>query len=249
MRFVTASWKRAFVAVRPDVELQRLQLDARGVGHVLEVQRREIRLTCLRTETGELRNPHPDRVVAIRVRVRKGLETFFRRSSRGLTRHVFVFRFERVEATGAAVAFGLVFTLHYGRRGGHAGLLTARPPRGHPLRLSKIKLSGFKTFVDSTTIKFPSNLMGIVGPNGCGKSNIIDAIRWVLGEGVRQDAARRLDGRRHLQRLLEPQARRRREHRAHVRQLRRHDHGRIRRLQRSSRSPRRFRATARRSTT
>src|SRR5262245_7064774 len=51
------------------------------------------------------------------------------------------------------------------------------------MRLSKIKLSGFKSFVDPTTIKFPSNLMGIVGPNGCGKSNIIDAIRWVLGEG------------------------------------------------------------------
>ncbi len=58
----------------------------------------------------------------------------------------------------------------------------ARLPWGQPLRLSKIKLSGFKSFVDSTTIKFPSNLMGIVGPNGCGKSNIIDAIRWVLGE-------------------------------------------------------------------
>jgi chromosome segregation protein len=51
------------------------------------------------------------------------------------------------------------------------------------MRLSKIKLAGFKSFVDPTTIKFPSNLMGIVGPNGCGKSNIIDAIRWVLGEG------------------------------------------------------------------
>ena len=50
------------------------------------------------------------------------------------------------------------------------------------MRLSKIKLSGFKSFVDPTTIKFPSNLMGVVGPNGCGKSNIIDAIRWVLGE-------------------------------------------------------------------
>jgi chromosome segregation protein len=63
--------------------------------------------------------------------------------------------------------------------------MTARPrstTTGYPLRLSKIKLSGFKSFVDSTTIKFPSNLMGIVGPNGCGKSNIIDAIRWVLGE-------------------------------------------------------------------
>tara|TARA_B100000029_G_scaffold516615_1_gene631741 strand:+ start:5637 stop:9143 length:3507 start_codon:yes stop_codon:yes gene_type:complete len=51
------------------------------------------------------------------------------------------------------------------------------------MRLSKIKLSGFKSFVDSTTIAFPRNLLGIVGPNGCGKSNIIDAIRWVLGEG------------------------------------------------------------------
>ncbi len=50
------------------------------------------------------------------------------------------------------------------------------------MRLSKIKLSGFKSFVDPTVIAFPSNLMGIVGPNGCGKSNIIDAIRWVLGE-------------------------------------------------------------------
>jgi chromosome segregation protein len=50
------------------------------------------------------------------------------------------------------------------------------------MRLSKIKLSGFKSFVDATTITFPSNLMGIVGPNGCGKSNVIDAIRWVLGE-------------------------------------------------------------------
>jgi chromosome segregation protein len=50
------------------------------------------------------------------------------------------------------------------------------------MRLSKIKLSGFKSFVDPTTISFPSNLMGIVGPNGCGKSNVIDGIRWVLGE-------------------------------------------------------------------
>ena len=50
------------------------------------------------------------------------------------------------------------------------------------MRLSRIKLSGFKTFVDSTSLNFPSNLTGIVGPNGCGKSNIIDAIRWVMGE-------------------------------------------------------------------
>ena len=50
------------------------------------------------------------------------------------------------------------------------------------MRLSKIKLSGFKSFVDPTTILLPSNLVGIVGPNGCGKSNTIDAIRWVMGE-------------------------------------------------------------------
>ena len=50
------------------------------------------------------------------------------------------------------------------------------------MRLSKIKLAGFKSFVDPTTINFPSSLVGVVGPNGCGKSNVIDAVRWVLGE-------------------------------------------------------------------
>jgi chromosome segregation protein len=50
------------------------------------------------------------------------------------------------------------------------------------MRLSKIKLAGFKSFVDPTTIRLPSNLVGVVGPNGCGKSNVIDAIRWVMGE-------------------------------------------------------------------
>ncbi|MFV2059653.1 MAG: chromosome segregation protein SMC [Gammaproteobacteria bacterium] len=50
------------------------------------------------------------------------------------------------------------------------------------MRLRKIKLSGFKSFVDPTTILMPSNLIGVVGPNGCGKSNVIDAVRWVMGE-------------------------------------------------------------------
>jgi chromosome segregation protein len=50
------------------------------------------------------------------------------------------------------------------------------------MRLSKIKLAGFKSFVDPTTIYLPSSLVGVVGPNGCGKSNVIDAIRWVMGE-------------------------------------------------------------------
>ena len=50
------------------------------------------------------------------------------------------------------------------------------------MRLSKLKLSGFKSFVDPTTVLFPSSLAGVVGPNGCGKSNVIDAVRWVMGE-------------------------------------------------------------------
>jgi chromosome segregation protein len=50
------------------------------------------------------------------------------------------------------------------------------------MRLSKLKLAGFKSFVDPTTVHLPANLTGVVGPNGCGKSNIIDAVRWVMGE-------------------------------------------------------------------
>ncbi|PIR09675.1 MAG: chromosome segregation protein SMC, partial [Gallionellaceae bacterium CG11_big_fil_rev_8_21_14_0_20_60_62] len=50
------------------------------------------------------------------------------------------------------------------------------------MRLSQIKLAGFKSFVDPSAISLPGQLVGIVGPNGCGKSNVIDALRWVLGE-------------------------------------------------------------------
>lgn len=50
------------------------------------------------------------------------------------------------------------------------------------MRLSHIKLAGFKSFVDPTEIPLPGDLVGVVGPNGCGKSNVIDAVRWVLGE-------------------------------------------------------------------
>jgi len=50
------------------------------------------------------------------------------------------------------------------------------------VRLTQLKLAGFKSFVDPTVIPVPSQLVGVVGPNGCGKSNIIDAVRWVLGE-------------------------------------------------------------------
>jgi chromosome segregation protein len=58
------------------------------------------------------------------------------------------------------------------------------------MRLSQIKISGFKSFVDPSTIGFPANITAIVGPNGCGKSNVIDAVRWVMGES----SARNLRG-------------------------------------------------------
>ncbi len=61
---------------------------------------------------------------------------------------------------------------------------------GTILRLTHIKLSGFKSFVDPTTISVPGQLVAVIGPNGCGKSNVIDAVRWVLGEA----SARQLRG-------------------------------------------------------
>jgi len=64
------------------------------------------------------------------------------------------------------------------------------PRSGARVRLSQIKISGFKSFVDPTKITFPANITGIVGPNGCGKSNVIDAVRWVMGES----SARNLRG-------------------------------------------------------
>jgi len=55
-------------------------------------------------------------------------------------------------------------------------------PGKRNVHLRQIKLAGFKSFVDPTQIEVPGSLVGVVGPNGCGKSNVIDAVRWVLGE-------------------------------------------------------------------
>jgi chromosome segregation protein len=65
------------------------------------------------------------------------------------------------------------------------------------LRLNSIRLSGFKSFVDPTQIAVPGQLVGVVGPNGCGKSNVIDAVRWVLGES----SAKQLRG-EHMQDVI-----------------------------------------------
>ena len=51
------------------------------------------------------------------------------------------------------------------------------------MRIAKLRLTGFKSFVEPAELRIEPGLTGVVGPNGCGKSNLLEAIRWVMGEG------------------------------------------------------------------
>ncbi len=149
--------KMSFIAERPDIQFETFEFDAVLLGHIIQQQRGEIRLAGLGAQTGEFRDFHMDMVVTCDLRIGEGFQGFARLSGH------------------------LVCLMGSGRMA-HIISLTCPTSPIIKLRLSQIKLAGFKSFVDPTHIELPGQIVGVVGPNGCGKSNVIDALRWVLGE-------------------------------------------------------------------
>ena len=68
------------------------------------------------------------------------------------------------------------------------------------MKITRLRLLGFKSFVEPTELLIEPGLTGVVGPNGCGKSNLLEALRWAMGETSLQEHARRGHGRRDLRR-------------------------------------------------
>src|SRR5882672_5396757 len=163
----------AAVPERPDVELQRLQFHAQRVRHVFQLECREVRLARFRTQASEFRQRHANHVIAGGRGIRECLEGLARNGpGRRGGWHGKASSNDRQES---------ILNLHYRAIAVPCGG-SFKSGVPSPMRLTKVKLAGFKSFIDPTTISFPSNLTGVVGPNGCGKSNIIDAVRWVMGE-------------------------------------------------------------------
>lgn len=158
--------KRAFVTVGPDVVFQRLQFHAGGIGNIVQMQLGEIWLAGHGAQAGEFRDPDVNGEIAPWLRIGKRLQ--------GLA--------------GLAGHGGSLFATDFRRRSNvpgrrHVRFYSVLSHWAHtPVRLARIKLAGFKSFVDPTLLVLPGNRVGIVGPNGCGKSNTIDAVRWVMGE-------------------------------------------------------------------
>lgn len=175
--------ERALITVGPDVEFERFQLHALLRGHIFDVQCGEIGLAGLGAEAREFRDVDTNGEIPVWLRVVESFEGFA-----GFGGHEAMVVEARKRQGGGlsgpkARAAGQSAIIAAGSSSCQCRLLLPRAfSRNHLVRLDRIKLAGFKSFVDPTTIPTPGNLIGIVGPNGCGKSNIIDAVRWVMGE-------------------------------------------------------------------